>query len=264
MERGVSPDADQPGREVVETTRVVGLEGITLGVSPVEDQPLGVAVSGFPVVDEGTVFGVSPWSHGVVFELSVVVFGFPDVDEGIGLGVSPWSHVVVVLVLAVAVLGLPIVDEGIGLGVSPWSHGEVVLGLSVVVLGFSSVDEDIGFGLSPWSHGVVVFELAVVVFGFPVVDEDTGVGVSEERGRGVSAMAIPVEVVDGFAFMVWVVAIGLCVSSMGVPGAGVVEDPIGFGVSSVEDGLLGVKVSGFSDVDGDIGCGVSSTILVVV
>lgn len=60
------------------------------------------------------------------------------------------------------------------------------------------------------------------------------------------------------------VAIGLGVSSMGVPGAGVVEDPIGFGVSSVEDGLLGVEVFGFSDVDAGIGLGVSSTLLVVV
>ena len=53
------------------------------------------------------------------------------------------------------------------------------------------------------------------------------------------------------------VAIGLGVSSMGVPGAGVIEDPIGFGVSSVEGGLPGVEVFGFSDVDGDIGLGVS-------
>ena len=101
---GVSPDADQPGREVVETTRVVGLEGITLGVSPVGDQPLGVLVLGFPVVDEGIGFGVSPWSLVVVvFGLSVVVLGFPVVVEGIGFGVSPRSLGVVVFGLSVVV-----------------------------------------------------------------------------------------------------------------------------------------------------------------
>ena len=99
---GVSPDADQPGREVVETTSVVGLEDITFGVSPVEDQPLIVVVLGFPVVDEGIGFGVSPSYRGVVaFELAVVVFGFPVVDEGIGFGVSPSSRGVVAFELAV-------------------------------------------------------------------------------------------------------------------------------------------------------------------
>ena len=51
---------------------------------------------------------------------------------------------------------------------------------------------------------------------------------------------------------------------IGVSGLGVVKDPIGFGVSSVEDRVLGVEVFGFSDVDLGIGFGVTSTLLVVV
>lgn len=176
------------------------------------------------------------------------------------------------------------VDECIGFGVSPRSLDEVVFALKVVVFGFPIVDECMGFGVSPWSLGVEVFRFPVVDGGIdagvsaavPVVVEAApaeGVGfcvwfgpseVFGERGRGVSSMVIPVEVVDGFAFGVYVVAIGLGVSSMGVPGIEVVEDTIGFGVSSVEGGLLGVEVFGFSDVDGCIGRGVSSILLVVV
>ena len=74
---------------------------------------------------------------------------------------------------------------------------------------------------------VVVLGLAVVVFGFPFVDK------------------------------------GICpVLTIGVPGLGVVEGPIGLDVSSVKDGLLGVEVFGFSVVDVDNG--VSSILLVGV
>jgi len=196
---GVSPDADQPGTEVVETTSVVGLEDITFGVSPVEDQPLIAVVLGFPVVDEGIGFGVSSLSHGVVvFVLAVVVFGFPVVGEGISFGVSPSFFGVVVFELAVVVFGFPVVGEGIGFVDSPWLLGVLVFLSPTVLFGFSGVEEGIGFDVSP--PPVVVEASPVEGVGFGVWFGPTEV--FEGRGRGVSSMVNPVDVVGGFAFIV--------------------------------------------------------------
>ena len=94
------------------------------------------------------------------------------------------------------------------------------------------------------------------------VDRGIGLGVS-------STLLVVVEAasVEGVGLGVWFgpgVVKKFPVLIIGVSSLGVVEDPIGFGVSSVEDRVLGVEVFGFSDVDWGIGFGVSSTLLAVV
>ena len=94
------------------------------------------------------------------------------------------------------------------------------------------------------------------------VDGGIGPGVSSNLLVGVEAASVV-----GVGLGLWlgpsVVEI-FPVLIIEVSGIRVVEDPIGFGVSSVEDRVLGVEVFGFSDVDLGIGFGVTSTLLVVV